>query len=215
MLNKKLNNNVNYQKNMNGTEKIILKVATEVFQQKGFSNTKMQEIADKAGINRALVHYYFRNKEKLFETIFKNALKEFIPSVVELLNSDLPLKKRIIEFVTRNMDIFISNPALPLFIITEISRNPEAIASDILLEKKLNLDKFFNDLNKELKGKRRSPHFHIHAFVGMLSLTFYPFIGKSLINTFLKISDEKYIQFIEERKKEVIKMILKDLGFTE
>jgi AcrR family transcriptional regulator len=198
---------------MSGTEQVILSAAREIFQEKGFTRTKMQEIADKAGINRALVHYYFRSKQKLFETIFKNALDEFIPQLVEVLNTDLPLKQRVTEFVTRTMDISLNNPSLPLFIVTEINRNPEAVVRDILLERNLDLDTFFHDLAEIGKGRERTPNFYIHAFVSMISLTLYPFIGKTLITSFLGISDKDYPRFIEERKDEVISMVLKNLGF--
>jgi hypothetical protein len=110
------------------------------------------------------------------------------------------------------MDISLNNPSLPLFIVNELNRNPEAIVSDILLERNLDLNTFFEDLTKLGKVKQRSPNFHIHAFVSMLSLTLYPFIGKTLINTFLGVSEKDYPQFIEERKGEVVNMVLEDLG---
>lgn len=198
---------------MNETEKIIVEAAKEIFQQKGFSGARMQEIADKAGVNKAMLHYYFRSKDRLFEAIFEDALDEFIPKAFELLNSDLPLKKRVEEFVTKIIDKNIENPMLSLFIVNEINRNPETIVSNILHKRKINLDKFFNDLDRQVSGKTKGSNFHIHVFVNMLSLTLYPFIGRPLINTFFNLSDKEYIQFIEQRKVEVSNLVLKNLGF--
>ena len=71
------------------TEQLILEAAKKVFFNKGFDGARMQEIADVAGINKALLHYYFRSKDKLFEAIFFDAFQQFIPRVVENMNADI------------------------------------------------------------------------------------------------------------------------------
>ena len=80
------------------TEQIILKAARKVFTHKGFDGARMQEIADEAGINKALLHYYFRSKDKLFEAIFKEVITTFFPRIISVLTSDLSLFEKITLF---------------------------------------------------------------------------------------------------------------------
>src|SRR4029077_761858 len=101
------------------TEHRILEAARKVFQSKGMHGARMQDIADSAGINKALLHYYFRNKEQLFESIFKEALEKFLPVLRELVESDFPLGKKIKSFVDGYTDVLLENPFLPAFIIHE------------------------------------------------------------------------------------------------
>ena len=83
------------------TESKILDSAKEVFIQNGLDGARMQQIADKAGINKSLLHYYYRTKEKLFESVLKFAFKQFLPNPMEFLSSDLPLFDKIRIFVDR------------------------------------------------------------------------------------------------------------------
>ena len=200
---------------MNQTEAKILESAEKVFQEKGFSGARMQEIADRAGVNKSMVHYYFRSKDKLFESIFKNTIDQFMPRALELLNSDAPLGERIADYITTIIDSTVHSPHLPLFILKEINRNPEAIVSDLLLERGIHIDAFIKDLRKQIKGKKSRPNFQMHAFVNIISLTLYPFIAKPLLITLFHLSEEEYSHFIEERKKEITALILKDLGLPK
>ena len=83
----------------NNTEERILESARQIFQAKGLQGARMQEIADKAGINKAMLHYYYRSKELLFEAVFEEAANRIFPKIVELLNTDYPLFEKIEYFV--------------------------------------------------------------------------------------------------------------------
>lgn len=80
------------------SEEAILKAAHAVFLRRGFYGTRMQEIADEACINKALLHYYFRSKDKIFEAVFLDSLKIFLPQILEILDSDEPFEKKINTF---------------------------------------------------------------------------------------------------------------------
>ncbi|MBE9468013.1 MAG: TetR/AcrR family transcriptional regulator [Bacteroidetes bacterium] len=116
-MNKKLENTE--QKNLNAAKKIFLK--------KGKDGSRMQEIADEAAINKALLHYYFRSKDKLFEAVFDDAIMKFLPKIGNVLNSDKSLFDKIRLFTNHYIDFFIENLYLPLFIFSELRSKPDRI----------------------------------------------------------------------------------------
>ena len=113
--------------NLTETEQKILDAAKKVFVVKGMTGARMQEIADEAGINKSLLHYYFRTKEKLFEAVFQSALGEFFPKVTSYMISDISLEDKIKVFVKEYSKVLQENPFLPSFIIGEVNRNPDNI----------------------------------------------------------------------------------------
>ena len=112
---------------VDSTEERILEAAKKVFIRKGMYGARMQEIADEAGINKALLHYYFRSKNKLFEAIFQEAFHEFVPNAFGILKSDMPFEEKIRLFVSNYIDLISTNPFLPIFIINEINQNPDRL----------------------------------------------------------------------------------------
>src|SRR4051795_1256053 len=107
------------------TEEKILNAAKKVFLTKGLEGARMQDIADEAGINKALLHYYFRSKDKLFETIFLQVANEFLPKVFAILQSEDSLFKKIELFCAAYIDQEIETPYVPIFIIREMNRDPK------------------------------------------------------------------------------------------
>src|SRR3954468_17116383 len=93
--------------------------------EKGIDGARMQDIADKAGINKALLHYYFRSKEKLFEMIFIEEARKFMPKVTSIMVSELTLFEKVEKFVGEYIDTLLQNPLLPIFILNEIKQNPK------------------------------------------------------------------------------------------
>ena len=106
------------------TEKSILKAAKLVFYKKGLAAARMQEIADEANINKAMLHYYFRSKQKLFEAVFIQAFRELAPLLNTIFNSDKPIFEKIRDFVDSYITFVTDNPYLPTFIIQEVNINP-------------------------------------------------------------------------------------------
>jgi len=109
------------------TEQMILLAAKKVFVRKGYTGSTMQEIANEAGINKSLLHYYFRSKEKLFNAVFHEAFKNFIPRVGEIMTSEPPFFDKIEAFVGIYINLLMENTYLPGFILQEINRNPDKL----------------------------------------------------------------------------------------
>ena len=113
------------------TEEKILAAAKKVFLSKGMAGARMQDIADEAGINKALLHYYFRNKEKLFEVIFAAAAQQLFPTINSIFESDIPLFEKIEKFCEEYITVMIENPYLPLFVLYEMSNDPKFLMNKI------------------------------------------------------------------------------------
>jgi len=186
------------------TEDKILEAAKEEFLQKGFDGARMQQIAERAGINKALLNYYFRSKENLFKAIFKNALGEFIPKIMTTFQSEIPFLEKIKLFIDGYIDMLIKNPHLPVFIISEIHRNPKLIP-EILINQGVKPEIIFKAISKELKIKNINP---LHLMVNVLSMCIFPFAASPIIKgVFFKQNEIKFNQFIKERKKIVFQFV--------
>lgn len=198
------------------TENHILNVAQEVFVKKGLDGTRMQEIANKAGINKSLLHYYYRTKQKLFEKVFKVAFKHFFPIVKANLTSDVPLFEKIEIFVENYYNILQKNPYIPAFVIHELNRNSTNVSElfkSIFQDNNLEVDFMFVELDRQIqaevdKGKIIAIESR-QLIVNILSLCIFPFVAKPIIKGILLENDEaKYKLFIEERKKVVSQFII-------
>jgi TetR/AcrR family transcriptional regulator len=190
------------------TEGQILDAAKNVFQTKGMDGARMQEIADKAGINKAMLHYYYRSKQLLFEAVFNNAFSLLAPQLNTILNDDSPLEDKIKNFTMDYTSFMMKHPYLPNFIIQELNRNEAFI--DKLKENTgfPNLKKFKEKVNEEIKQGIIKPIDADQLFVNILALNIFPFLGKPLIKA-LTIKDEKKFKiFVEERKTQVSNFII-------
>ena len=115
----------------NTTEEKILQAARKIFVMKGMTGSRMQDIADEAGINKALLHYYFRNKEKLFEVVFWEAANELFLKMNGVFESNLGLLDKIRLFSMEYIEMVLKAPFIPQFLFTEINRNPDDFFSKL------------------------------------------------------------------------------------
>ncbi|MCX6232574.1 MAG: TetR/AcrR family transcriptional regulator [Bacteroidetes bacterium] len=193
------------------TEQLILEAAKKVFFKKGYDGARMQEIANEAGINKALLHYYFRSKDKLFEAIFFNAFQQFIPSVVENLNADISFERKIEIFVENYINMLINFPQLPSFVLTEVNRNPERIAE---MFGKIGIipSVILQGIQKEVDKGNISAVEPKQILANIVALCVFPFAARPLLQIVLTENDTaKYNVFLEERKKEVSRFIINSI----
>ncbi len=193
------------------TETIILDTARIVFVEKGFDGARMQEIADRAGINKALLHYYYRSKQKLFEAIFDESFQKIIPRVLEFMGSSIPLADKIESFVSSYIDLLITEPHLPSFVLHELNRNPDRIGN-MVLKSGINPNLINDQLAKQMTKENYTKIEPQELVVNMISLCIFPFVARPILQTVLFEKDsEKYKRFIGNRKKEVTRFILNAL----
>ncbi len=189
------------------TKEKIVQAAQLVFIRKGMDGARMQEIADEAGINKALLHYYFHSKQQLFNEVFYGVLSRLIPSLLEIFKLEEPFSDKI-EAVVREYDSFMSkNPFLPQFIINEINRDPEQL-SRFMSDQGLNFSKIEERINGEVSaGNIRSITFP-HLFANLIGMVVMPYIGRPLFQRKLFNNDSaKYDQFLQERRAVITRFI--------
>lgn len=192
-----------------GTEERVLEAARKVFTTKGMAGARMQDIADEAGINKAMLHYYFRDKDKLFETVFTEEAMKFFPKINMIFQAEMPLFEKIEKFVTEYIDEMVENPFLPWFVMNELNRDPEQFMYKIWGKENLpNPGKLLEQIAKEVKKgtiKRVHP---LHLLMNLLSMTVFPFIAKPMLTRNLRLSDTDFKKAMEERKKEIPRFII-------
>jgi len=192
-----------------GTEEKILAAARKVFTTKGMAGARMQDIADEAGMNKALLHYYFRDKDKLFETVFVEEAQKFFPTINAIFASDQPLFEKIETFVREYIDEMVENPYLPWFVLNEINRDPDQFMLKIWGKDNLpKPGKFLEQIETEIKAGRIRPIHPVHLLMNMISMTIFPFVGKPMFVRNLRLSDKQFREIMEQRKKEIPSFII-------
>jgi len=188
-----------------------LDAAKTVFQAKGMNGARMQEIADEAGINKAMLHYYYRSKENLFEAVFNSAFSLLTPQLSAILNDDSSIEDKIKNFTFNYITFMLKHPYLPNFIIQEVNRKEDFI---LKLKENLgfpNLDKFKVKVEDEIKQGILNPIEADQLFVNIIALSIFPFLGKPLIKAFANQDDIAYKVFVEKRKTEVANFIINSI----
>ncbi|REE83823.1 TetR family transcriptional regulator [Lutibacter oceani] len=186
----------------------ILNAAKRIFQKKGMDGARMQEIADEAGINKALLHYYYRSKQLLFEAVFKSAFMLLAPQLNKILNNDDSLNDKIKNFTKNYISFIIKHPYLPNFIISELNRNPEFVEKLISEKNFPTIQKFKNQVLENIENGLITPIKPEHLFINIMALNIFPFIASPLLKGFLKIDAKNYEQLMEERATEVSNFII-------
>lgn len=192
-----------------GAEERILAAAKKVFTTKGMAGARMQDIANEAGINKALLHYYFRDKDKLFETVFLAEAQKFFPKINNIFNSDAPLFEKIGNFVTEYIDEMQENPYLPWFVLNEINRDADQFMYKIWGKDNLPKPaKFLQQIEQEIKAGNIKRVHPLHLLMNMISLTIFPFVGKPMFIRNLRLNEKQFREIMEQRKTEIPKFII-------
>lgn len=143
------------------------------------AGTRMQEIADEANINKAMLHYYFRNKQQLFEAVFMQAFQKLAPQLNLIFASEVSIFEKIRKFTSSYIDFIVTNPYLPAFIIYELNNNPEFVIKFMSHEDKPDPRPFLRQIEEEIKAgniKEISPK----QFLLNLFITYhFSFFGRS------------------------------------
>ena len=203
-----------------GTETKILDAAKEVFQKKGLAGARMQEIADVAGINKALLHYYYRTKDKLFEKVFEIAFSVFVPRIKEVvLSTDKSVFEKIEFFVENYINLLSKHPFIPGFVISELNRNPQILVE--IIEKNVQVrelklfENFNNQIQEEVKKGIIRPIDARNLMVNVVGLCIFPIVARPIIRGIIFNNDKKaYDEFLTQRKQFVTEFIINSIKAT-
>ncbi|MCG2460019.1 TetR/AcrR family transcriptional regulator [Flavobacteriaceae bacterium F89] len=197
-------------KNSN-TEDNILRAATAVFQKRGLAGARMQEIADEARINKAMLHYYYRSKQKLFEAVFIQAFKELVPHINGIFNSEATVFEKIRRFVDRYISFVMENPFLPTFLIQEINNNPEFAKTFFSANIAPKPILFEQQISEEIKNGNLLPVDPKQLLLNLISLSAFPFVGRGLVKEILKLDDQSFQAMMVERKSLIAELIINSI----
>ena len=176
------------------TEEKIKTAARTVFTRKGYAATRTRDIAEEAGINLALLNYYFRSKEKLFDLVMMEKMTSFFGTLAPILGDTvLTLEQKISAVAEKYTYVLTENPELPLFILSEIRMNPEQFVNRLPFKKL-----FESHFVKQLQERRPDLH-PVHFLMNLLGLTVFPFIVKPVLITSGVLNEKAFNARAEER----------------
>jgi AcrR family transcriptional regulator len=184
------------------TEERIKQAAKKLFTQKGFAETKTREIAEEAGINLALLNYYFRSKQRLYDIIMEENMASFKMGLSELFgDTKLEVYEKIEKLANYYIDEFIANRALPMFVVNTIY-NANSDFSKVENEEISASRKIFVNQIKDLVAKKKIKPIHpAHILSNMIGLILFPFVISPLIKKRAHVSDAEFVELMKERKK--------------
>ncbi len=187
------------------TEQKIIIAAKEVFTKKGYAATRTRDIAEEAGINLALLNYYFKSKENLFKIIINEKFMELFGKLAPIITDEnISIEEKIEKLVSYYTNLLTENPDLPIFVLNELKNNENVFDESLQSARALSQPIVEKQIRE--KGIETSVPTII---VNILSLTIFPFIVKPLLTSSGLVSKEEFEGFIEERQKMIPKWITK------
>lgn len=190
------------------TEELIKETAMRIFFTEGKLHATTQDIADAAGVNRALLHYYFRSRDILFDVVFKEAKESLHCKMEAVFAENISFREKMERFIDNFIEMSIQYPYLETFVITEVVRNPERrdeFMPDDLKKKKMG--DFMEEVRKEIAEGRLPAMEPPHFLINMMSLLAYPMLAKPIIAQIFNLDDAGWKKLMLERKKLLIDLI--------
>lgn len=182
------------------TEEKIKKAALKLFTKKGFAATRTRDICEEAGINLALLNYYYRSKEKLFELVMTEILQNFFRGITQIFNEEkTSVEEKVKIFVASYTELLKQQPDLPLFIFHELRMNPEKLASKMGVNEVFR-SFFFKQLQLDMDQKKITKVHPLHYIINMISMCVFPFIAAPLLKHLAGMDAKSYSVLIDERK---------------
>jgi len=199
-----------------GTEQQILDAAHAVFVRHGTSGARMQDIAAEAGVNQALLHYYFRSKERLSEAVFRRAAAQLLPRVIEAMASELPIEDKVARVVEIELDHLLRVPYLPGYIISELHHHPERARQLLSAVTGMTPEdlrpRVVTRLREQLDAGVRDGRFRPIApdqfIVNLFSLCIFPFAARPMLMALLGLDQPGFERFIGQRRDQLTAFVL-------
>jgi TetR/AcrR family transcriptional regulator len=201
------------------TERRILRAARKVFMRRGTAGARMHEIAEEAGVNQALLHYYFRTKDGLSEAVFREVAGRLVPAVAQVLGSEDGLEQKIEQFVHLYIDTVRKTPFLPGYILAELHHHPDrlpAMVSKLVGAEPAPLGRALRHrLDVQLRERAAAGTMRAIApeqfLVNVLALCVFPFVARPMLNVAFGMGERAFERFLDERRAELPGFILNAL----
>lgn len=184
------------------TEEKIFEAAMEVFVEKGMDGARMQNIANQAGINKSLLHYYYRSKERLFNAVFERIALKMFAIFAPVFNENMSLEEKIRFFYHEHITFLQNNPLFPSFLIYEINRNLERIKKFI---DNIDVESLWSMLSTQHSDDLRKYNITRESIpqimTTMVAISVFPFAAHGILETILEKMEIDFDDYLEERKK--------------
>jgi TetR/AcrR family transcriptional regulator len=193
------------------TEQRILDAARTVFLRRGTAGARMQEIAHEAGVNQALLHYYFRSKERLSAAVFQQIASRIFPALAQTLGADIALDDKIDRLIEIYLDNLSRNLFVPGYLISELHHHPErvqqllsgAIGTDPKIIMPTLLKNLERQINERVQQGTMRPIKPQQFMINLISLCVFPFAARPMLSIMFGMDYTAFLRFIDQRKKEV------------
>lgn len=195
------------------TEEVIFEAACRVFQHKGYAGARMQEIAEEADINKSMLHYYYRSKDKLFKKVYQREMGRFFPVIFGVMDSDMPLDEKIESLIDAYYTFLESNPKLPQFIIHEMNQNPERLKNFIEQKSIHPPQKFFEQVQAEIEQGHLDDIEPRQLLVSIIGLIIFPVLAEPMMKAILSLENNGFKMFLKERKEFLLNFILNGINY--
>ncbi len=195
------------------TEELIFEAACRVFQQKGYDGARMQEIADEADINKSMLHYYYRSKEKLFQMVFQREISRFFPIIFKVLNSADPFDLKLDRLIDAYYSFLRDNPHMAPFILYEINQHPQKFRAFIKEQGIRPPEQFFRQIREDISEGRMKEVDPRQLMISVVGLILFPFIAGTMLRAVFSLDDADYLKFLRERKGFLKDFILSGINY--
>ena len=201
------------------TEQRILHAAHAVFLRRGTAGARTQEIAKEAGVNSALLHYYFRTKDRLAQAVFQRAAAQLLPAVIRVLGSELELDDKVRKVIDIELRQLLATPYLPGYILSELTHHPERVRQ--LFSSATGMSpadvgaRVFKVLKKQIEAEVKAGRMHPitpqHFVINLLALCVFPFAARPMVMALVGVDHRGFELFINRRRKELAPFFLRAL----
>jgi AcrR family transcriptional regulator len=180
------------------TEEKIMGAARKLFTRHGYDAVKTRDIAAESGINLALLNYYFKSKEKLFEKVMKENITAFMQGISGILNNEeSSLEVKIHTLVNYYLEMLLKNPDMPLFILNHARKK----GSKLNFRETFMQSHFLKQIQQAVKAGRIAPINPMNLMLNIVSLSIFPFIGRHIFQNEKGISEDAFLDLMKERKE--------------
>jgi TetR/AcrR family transcriptional regulator len=194
------------------TEEKIFEAATDVFVDKGMDGARMQDIANRAGINKSLLHYYYRSKDHLFDAVFEMIANKMFSKFAPVFDENLTLEEKIRFFYKEHISFLQKNPKLPAFLLNEINRNPRRIKK---LFRHIRVNKFWemlvNQHREEMAEYCITEDSLPQIMTTIAAISVFPFAARGILETLFESQKIDFDDYLEKRKEFAASFVIKAL----
>lgn len=190
------------------TERKIIETARRMFAENGYQKTNMSDIAQEVGINRPTLHYYYRTKDKMFEAVFADLVRSFLPRIEFITTENSSLEQKIERITDEYVAVYRENPYLPQFILGEVQRDSEGL---LKVMEEFGLGNFLASLRTMLEreaeagnARKVDPRFVVMSFFGQMT---FPFLTQNVVKRSCDERGEGFDEFIAQWRDSVVRQM--------